>query len=133
METIEAPARDAEAEMQSDLARLIALVEASRIDEARAIAPELAAKWPDSRPIQHMARVLEPPKVIPTSNVPNVSSYREIAWIREHAHEHPGCWLAVFEDRLIAADPDRMKVIAAAREELGDKPPLLFYQGADPE
>lgn len=133
METIEAPVRDSEAEMEADLARLMALVNAYRITEARSLAPELAAKWPDSHRIQHMARVLEPPKVIPSRGVRNVSSHREIAWLKAHAHEHPGCWLAVFEDRLIAEAPDRKSVVAAAREALGDRPALLFYQPPDPE
>ena len=43
----------------------------------------------------------------------------------EHAHEHPGCWLAIYGYRLIAADPDLKKVVAAARAELGDEGALL--------
>jgi hypothetical protein len=53
---------------------------------------------------------------------------RERAWLQAHAREHPGCWLAVFEDRLIAADPDLRAVLAITRQSLGDKSALLHYE-----
>jgi hypothetical protein len=52
-----------ELELAADLAELVHLVDEGRVDEARRLAPELAARWPESRPIQHRNRVLEPPKV----------------------------------------------------------------------
>jgi hypothetical protein len=35
---------------------------------------------------------------------------------------------AVFEDRLVAADPDRRVVVAKARETLGGESAFLFHQ-----
>jgi hypothetical protein len=53
---------------------------------------------------------------------------RERAWLREHAHAYPGCWLAVHKDRLIAADPDRKTVVAVARADQGNRGVLFFCQ-----
>ena len=55
---------------------------------------------------------------------------KERAWLREHAHEYPGCWLAVYEDRLIAAHLRLREVVAAARAALGEEKALLFFQPA---
>ncbi len=119
-----------EQELRCDLDRLKALVEASRVEEAQRLAPELAAKWPDSRAAQHWARVLEPPRILPTPpGWKNRSFDRETTWIRQHGHEYPGCWLGVYEDRLIAADPDLGVVIRAMEAEIGDEMGLLHHQG----
>ena len=101
-----------------DWVHLRDLITTSRVPEARVLSKELAAKWPESDTLQHYARVLEPPAVrrLPSANTGR--DYRkDYAWIREHGREYPGCWLAVFEDRLIAADPDLKVVLAAARED----------------
>jgi hypothetical protein len=132
MQTAETVQPDVKLEEEEDLKRLIRLVEESRVDEARVLAPQLAAKWPESQPIQHMARVLEPPKVT-VGGKPGRSHKGDFAWLKEHAHEYPGCWLALYEGQLIAANPDRKTVVAAAREELGDEPALLFYQPSETE
>src|SRR5436190_12583745 len=106
-------------EMSQDLQRLVRLVEEGRVEDARRLAPELAAKWPDSPAAQHWARVLEPPKVIPNRPGPPGRSFeRDYAWLREHAAEYPGCWIATYEDRLIAANPDLQQVLAAVRTSL---------------
>src|SRR5207247_1704370 len=95
-----------ETEMSQDLQRLVRLVEEGRVEDARRLAPELAARWPDSPAAQHWARVLEPPKVIPNRPGPPWRSFDpDYEWLREHAAEYPGCWIATYEDRLIAAHP----------------------------
>ena len=39
-----------------------------------------------------MARVLEPPKVVPRLPGPQARLFdRDHAWLREHGHEYPGC------------------------------------------
>src|SRR4051794_33988722 len=106
--------------MAEDLARLVHLVDEGHVEEARRLAPELAQKWPDSRPIQHLNRVLKPPEVIPSPpGLRGRNLDREHAWLREHAHEYPGCWLGVYEDRLIAADPDLAVVERKLRQAIG--------------
>ena len=120
----------AETKMREDLARLVSLVEESRVEDARGLAPELAARWPDSREIQNMARVLEPPKIIPTRpGPPGRSLARDREWVREHGHEYPGSWLATLEDRLIAADPsvERVMEIVKSSVDLTREMPLVHY------
>ncbi len=127
----EAKAANADREIKADLDRLVALVEASRVEDARELSSELARKWPDSRPVQHLCRVLQPPRVLSGGGLPVRSFQQEFAWIRGHAHEYPGCWLAIHGDRLVAAGASRREVVSAAREALGEARALLFFQPAD--
>jgi hypothetical protein len=120
-----------ETELAQDLGRLVRLVEEHRVEEARLLAPELAAKWPDSRDALHWARVLEPPKVIPNRPGPPGRSFkRDYAWLREHAAEYPGCWIATYEDRFIAAAPDLAEVLAKIKASLDTERQMahLHYQ-----
>ena len=93
MQAVDVREPNADQQMHADLARLVALVEESRIDEARVLATNLATRWPDSPPIQHMRRVLEPPKAVTSAAGAHHSLERERAWLRAHAHEYPGRWL----------------------------------------
>jgi hypothetical protein len=106
-EAKEAVGLDAD-ELEQRLAQFRADVSNGRVPEARAAVKELSACGPESKRGQHWDRVLAPPRVIPT---PESHRHlrpldRERAWLKEHAREYPGCWLAVYEDCLIAADPD---------------------------
>ena len=120
-----------DAELAQDLERLNRLVEQHRVEEARRLAPELAAKWPESPAAQHWARVLEPPKVIPNRPGPPWRSFdRDYAWRQEHADEYPGCWIATYEDRLIAADRNLKHVVAKVKATLDTErqAAYLYYQ-----
>ena len=130
MQTVDSESPDSAAELEADLTELVRLISTSRVPEARELVLVLAKKWPDSRHVQHMARVLEPPRVI-KSGGPTRSVDKEFAWLRAHAHEYPGCWLALVEDRLIAADPEYRVVSAAIREAVGQAGALVFYQPAE--
>jgi hypothetical protein len=124
-----------EEEMRADLARLSRLVEEGRVEEARRLAPELAKKWPESHPIRHLARVLEPPRVLPSPpGLRGRSFSRDYDWLREHAHEYPGCWIATYEDRLIVADPSLERVLEIVRATLGNEGEVAFlhHQPAEP-
>ena len=121
-----------------DFARLTRLLEEHHVEEARQLAPELARKWPASRQIQHYARALEPPKILPTTLEAQARSRSfepDHDWLEAHAHEYPGCWIATFRDRLIAADPDLDKVLAAVGETLDPATQLAFlhHQPANQE
>lgn len=119
-----------DAELEERLAQLRDDVSHSRVPEARAAIQEIAARWPDSTRVQYWARVLAPPEVVPTTGRDPRSRPRdrERAWLKEHGHEYPGCWLAVYEDRLIAAGPDFRAVLSEARRTLGSETALLHYQ-----
>jgi hypothetical protein len=106
-----------------------------RVPEAREAVKELEARWPEDPRVQNWARVLAPPRVIPT---PEAHRHhrpldRERAWLKQHAREYPGCWLAVYEDRLIAANPDFGVVLTEARKTLGEGKAFLHYQPGEAE
>src|SRR5205823_8609288 len=118
----------ADAALAEDLQRLRDLLDAGRIEAARRFVKELEPRWPDSERVRHYAHVLAPPVARRRPSSKPRSHAREWAWLDQHGHEYPGCWLAIYEDRLVAADPDRQLVIAKAREELGQQGALLYYQ-----
>jgi hypothetical protein len=107
-------------------------VSGGRVEEARATVKDLIARWPESERVQYWARVLAPPT---SCSMPEPDSRsrpldRERAWLREHAREYPGCWLALYEDRLIAADPD-LEVVLTLANQTPDGQRALLYQQPD--
>jgi hypothetical protein len=129
-EAKDAASLDTDDELNQALAQLRDDVSNGRVPEARAAVKELAVRWPESERVQYWGRVLAPPRVIPT---PEIHRHlrpldQERAWLKQHAREYPGCWLAVYQDQLIAADPDLAKVHAEVRRTLGDEVALLHYQ-----
>src|SRR2546423_285752 len=111
-ETAEATPVESDPAVAEDLAHLIQLLERDAVEEARVLIRELVVRWPDSERMRHWARVLEPPRTRVERGGRERPLHREQAWLREHAHEHPGCWLSVYHDRLLAADPDLQAVLA---------------------
>jgi len=77
---------------------------------------------------QYWACVLAPPvaRRIPVKHSRPLD--RERDWLREHGHKYPGCWLAILEDRLIAADPDVRVVLKAIRDTPGAEDALLHLR-----
>jgi hypothetical protein len=114
--------------LAADLRHLNDLLERERIEEARRYVTELQQRWPDAERVQHYAHVLAPPVARSRPDLPNVSHDRAWQWLQEHGHEYPGCWLAILDDHLIAADPDRRVVLAKTREILGHQRVLMFHQ-----
>jgi hypothetical protein len=106
-----------------------------RVEEARAAVKDLEALWPASERVQYWSRVLAPPTAhtMPGPDPRSRPLDRERAWLREHAREHPGCWLAVYEYRLVAADPDLEVVLAQANQTPEGQHALLYQQPGRPE
>ena len=115
-------------ELDAELARLREMVEQSRVDEARLFVKELVTRWPEDGRVQHWATVLAPPVARVAGPASGRDLARENAWIRAHAHEYPGCWLAIYQDQLIAADPDPGVVIAEAQQVIGPGAAVLWFQ-----
>ena len=61
--------------------------------------------FPEHDRMQRLARVLAPPEVreVPRSPVNGLSDSK--AWIRGHAHEYHGQWIAVREGKLLGSAP----------------------------
>src|SRR5437867_2156650 len=62
------------------------------IEGARVLVQQLAADWPESDHVRHLARVLAPPIITTRAASPGHSRRQERAWLREHAREHAGSW-----------------------------------------
>jgi hypothetical protein len=133
VQTVSPPTDD---ELDQELARLRDdISHGGRVPEAREAVKELEARWPDDPRVQYWARVLAPPRVVPTpeAHLHRRPLDRERAWLKQHARDYPGCWLAVYEDRLIAADPDLSVVYAEVRRVLGTEGALLHWQPGGPK
>jgi hypothetical protein len=122
------PADTDQDRLAADLQHLRDLLTADRVSEARRFVKELEERWPEAERVRHYAHVLQPPKVRTRPDIPARSREQEWKWLEEHGHEYPGCWLAIYQGRLIAADPDIRTVISRAEEALGEEPYLLFQQ-----
>src|SRR5688500_2826450 len=92
-------------QLQRDLDRIRLLLETRPIREARACVGKLERRRPESERVKHFAQALQLPEVGPAMGRGRDRA-KERAWLSSHAHEYPGCWLAVYEDRLLAASPD---------------------------
>ncbi len=114
--------------LAEDLQHLRDLLEEGDVEGARKFVKELEPRWPESERVRHYAHVLAPPTSRVRSDIKGRPLDREWEWLRQHGHEYPGCWLAVFEDQLVAADPDYQVAVAKAREVLGRGGALMFHQ-----
>jgi hypothetical protein len=117
-------------ELLQELPQLRADVSGGRIETARAAVQDLAARWPDSPRVQYWTRVLAPPtaSAAPGPDPRSGPLERERAWLKKHARQYPGCWLAVYGDRLIAADPDLGVVLTITDQSPEGQHALLYQQ-----
>jgi hypothetical protein len=76
---------------------------------ARNLASQGARLYPDHPELRKMAHILAPPRVVNADIPPTPSVRANQAWLRDHAHEYKGQWVALQEGTLLA-------VGAAARE-----------------
>ena len=113
--------------LAEDLQHLRGVLDAEDVEGARRLVKELETRWPDSERIRHYAHVLAPPKVRMRGDIQVRPPTKEWEWLRQHAHEYPGFWLAVLGDQLVAADPDGSVVRTKAREAPGQERPLIYY------
>lgn len=99
------------------------LVRRERISAARKILDSVPADF-DGPEIRRLRRMLTPP-VVRFSERRDVDRRREFAWLREHASEYKGQWIAIDEHRLVAAAPTLRELRARLRELKLDRVPLL--------
>ena len=104
------------------------LLEHSDVEGARRAAREAQRLWPDHPRVQYWARVLQPPRVLGLRPATGQTLAQDRHWLREHAAEYPGCWLAVKGGRLIAVGRNPREVMAAVAEAGLESPPLVHYQ-----
>jgi hypothetical protein len=114
--------------LEEGLAALEDMVRRGDLMEARAAAEQMEQRWPDDERVRQFARVLAPPVVSVRQGGPARPRHQEYRWLRNHAAEYPGCWLAVLGERLIRADADVQVVLGAVREDPSAKGALLYFQ-----
>jgi hypothetical protein len=90
---------------------------------------DVVREWPESERLGIGDRVLAPPRILGRKPAASGDISGERAWLKAHAHEYPGCWIAVLGDRMIAVDPDLDKVRAAAKAD-GAVDPLFHFSPA---
>src|SRR5438552_299234 len=85
-----------EREINATVERLRGLLSDGDVEAARALAREMQDRWPGSDVVRYWARVLAPPEVSVEHGERSRPLDRERAWLRQHADEYSGCWLAVY-------------------------------------
>jgi hypothetical protein len=127
------PAAVEEPELTAALEHLRDLVGSGSIEEARAFIQELERLWGGSEEVQYWARVLAPPTVRVRHGERGRPRDRERAWLREHAAEYPGSWLALLGDQMVAADPDLGVVLQRIRQTPGAEHALIHFEPTNTE
>ena len=98
---------------ESVMSELRAALAVRDFARAREIAAEGVAAFPGDEPLQNMARAIAPPIVLRR----DVPAQSELAaneqWMREHANEHRGNWVAVGQGKLLAKAPTLRELMAA--------------------
>jgi hypothetical protein len=111
MSTAIAYSQTQEPQTEQEAAALIRQsVESDNAPEARLRANEFVARFPDSKELQHWARVLAPGK---SYSLPRGVRYDHGAdddWIRDNAAKYPGNWMALRGGVLLAIGPELSKV-----------------------
>jgi hypothetical protein len=83
---------------------------------ARRLAEEGARRYRDSEDLQKLAYLLAPPKVLRTDLPPDKSLRANRDWLKEHAAQYKGRWVALRNGLLIASGA-KLKDVAS---EVGD-------------
>ena len=114
--------------LTDELAQLAELVGRGELVQARETVKELERRWPDDLEVRRFARVLAPPAISVREGGTARPRHQEYHWLREHAREYPGCWLAILGGRLIAASPDVKTVVEAVRQDPKAEGALLHFE-----
>lgn len=117
---------------EQDLESLRRLLESGDTEEARSFVHSLVSKWPDNPLVERLARVLAPPEVKARTGEPSRSLDIERQWLRRHAGQFPGQWVAVYKDQLVASGPDFQAVLAEVRRTPGKADALMHFQPGKP-
>jgi hypothetical protein len=114
-----------EATHDAEVLRLKRMVEAADVEGARRYVKELEERWPDSPRVKYWASVLAPPVARSTGESTGRRLDDEYAWIKAHADEYRGQWVAVHGSTLVGASADLTEVLAQVKAHPEYKRPLL--------
>jgi len=98
-----------EAELaDAEVERILDLAITGWVREARAAVAEATQRFPDHGRVRQLAELLEPPKAYARDGGTRMDLRGQIAWLKAHAIEYPGQWLALRGDKLLGADASRV-------------------------
>jgi len=132
-------AQTTEIEISSDesaeagLNRLRELLGAGYIKEARSLLAKLHSLYLLDVEVDRYVRLLSRP-TFRKVNIPQEdrrSFRKEFDWLKEHAHEYPGRWLAVYDGELVASGEHFREVRETAFNALHKEIALMHYQPKD--
>jgi hypothetical protein len=118
-------------DLEQGLAQVRSLLEQADLNAARDCLSRLQEAWPDSERVARLSRLLTPTAVRLEPRKPERSRAAEYRWLHEHARAYPGCWLALLEDRLIAAEQDLNTVLEQVRKTERPDEVLLHFEPVD--
>jgi hypothetical protein len=103
--------------------RIRSLVEEGRILEAR----DLLKTAGDQVPAEsNLRRVLGPPRVS-KSDLLDVDRSPEFRWLKKHAAEHQGEWVALVEENLVASSTTLKELLAHLDRLQFEREPLIHH------
>lgn len=104
----------------SEYVRIIDLaLEAGALLAARRIAFEGLSMYRDNQAIQEYARVLAPPNVTRIDVPPDTDQGVNLAWLKDHAHDYRGRWVAIRGGRLLDVADSYKELVAKIGETRG--------------
>lgn len=120
-----APSAEAQqTERVSSIAVIRDLLRQEMISAAREVLAVLPQNLLEDPALQALRRALAPPFVRTSSRL-GVDRSREFAWLREHAREYRGQWVAINENGLVAAAPTLRELRERLRAYPLEQLPLL--------
>lgn len=118
-------------DLEEGLAHARSLLENGNLSGARACLSRFGEEWPEAERVARLSRLLTPAAVRLESEKPELSRTEEHQWLREHAHEYPGRWLALLGGKLIAAEQELSTVLDQVRRTARPDDVLLHFVPAD--
>ncbi len=98
-----------------ELVKLVrALLANGEAGAARRTVAEGVSRFPDHPWLEKTDRVINP-KGIVSQQADAPDRTREFAWLRQHSARYRGCWVALLEERLLAAGPELATVLREVR------------------
>ncbi len=125
---------DTDPDLSAEMASVKSSLARGDIEGARSRLAELGSRWPESDRIRRLACAIAPPTV----KVSDRGTMRDVkhdhGWLKAHAGEYRGQWLAVLNGKLLVADPDLGIVLARLKATAGAERAILHFEppGADP-
>jgi hypothetical protein len=98
----------------------------SDVEKARMIARRAVSKFPESRDLQKILKLLSPSKVV-TRTASGVSRKHDFEWIRANQRRHRGQWVAVFDGECLASGKDLHSVRESARKRVNLERVLITF------